>query len=183
MANRRTTVSVQIYSDDKAEWESAAEEFDSMSSFVRTAVNQYMANDEGETTTDARAELSPEIEDKIDTILERTDTIQTEVGDVRNETRLIHQEVRESPESKKELAGEIFEILPREADVLTQPIDDSDKPVWSGNHITTGRPEDIAEHFSTQVTDVEEALSMLVDDYHMVKTLEITDEPRYYKDV
>lgn len=185
MAKRDTTVSASVTEQERKEWENASKEYGSISRMVRLAVGQLLDEDESDSQP-VQGGLSPEVEDKIDTILERTESVDRGMEHLRDRTQLIHEEVRKTPEDTKELAGEIFDVLPRETELLgpaTKPIDGGEAPIWTGEYIRTGEPEDIAEHLGVSLTRVNDALTTLQEDHHMVQSMTVEDSERYYKDV
>ena len=180
---KTTAVSAQMSQERKDRWEEAKGEL-SMSQFIRTAVETFINREEGKDSPGA----SKELESKVDTLLDRSESIQADLDALRSQSQAIHQEVRKPPEGTNELAHEIFEILPTERQLFRPDqkslIDKgSDDPIFYDGYIRTGRAEDIGDHLDEDEVRVRSALTILTEEHQVVESAEVEGDKRYYKDV
>jgi len=183
MSEQKTGVSAQITQERKDRWIESKGEL-SMSQFIRTAVEAHINQDIGEDSPGA----SKELENKVDTLLNRSESIQADLETLRSQSQAIHHEVRNPPEGTDELAHEIFGILPTERELLgaTQKSlleGERDDPIYYDGYIRTGRAEDIGDHLNEDTVRVRNALKILVEDHQVVESTEVEGDMRYYKDV
>lgn len=180
MCGNKTTVSVQVSEDRKSRWEEESGEL-SMSQFIRTAVGAFINRENQENEA-----LSPELEEKMETLLDQNASIKTELRELSNQSQIIYQEVRKTPESTQELAGEIFEILPTREQLLGQTqkslTSSNQDEIFYDGYIRTGRIDHIANHLDENPTQVQNALRVLDEEYQMAEKVQTEGHPRYFKD-
>ena len=183
MTEEKTGVSTQITQEQKDRWIESKGKL-SMSQFIRTAVEKFINEEESGDST----EVSKELDSKIETLLDRSDSIQADLDTLSSQSQAIYQEVRKPPEGTNELAHEIFGILPTERQLFRSDqkslIDKgSDDPIFYDGYIRTGRAADIGDHLNEDTVRVRNALDILKEDHQVVESAEIEGNRRYYKDV
>jgi len=180
MSEPKTNVSVQVSQARKQVWEEEAGEL-STSQFIRTAVESFI----NETNQENNA-LSEDFERKVDSLLDQTASIETELKEVSNQSQIIYQEVQKTPESTREIASEIYDFLPTEDQLLgpTQKslTEEETDDIFYNGYIRTGRVDHFADHIEEEQVKVQSALNVLVNEYQMASRINLHGEQRYYKD-
>lgn len=79
--------------------------------------------------------------------------------------------------------NDVFALLPKSEDEITQAAHQSQKPgeVPPAEVAGSGRVEDIARALNEEVYRVQDALDKLHEDTHRVQTIDMAEDPRYYR--
>ncbi|HET7324952.1 MAG TPA: hypothetical protein VFJ06_11515 [Halococcus sp.] len=185
--NDREQVNIPLDADVKDQWEDFVDEhpdYRYVSHLVRAAVGKEIrgvSSDSG--TSGVSDERLSDIESGIIS-LENT------LSEVNERLSNIERAMEAPAEDILDLAGKIFEVLPEEKELTAttqSPLDpDEAPPVIEGGgntYVQTGRVTDIAEYLEEQRYRVRQAIEHLQDDTHLIKSLVIEGETRYYKEV
>ena len=180
-------VNITLDPDVKDQWEGYVDEhpdYRYVSHLVRAAVGKEIrgAHSEGSGSGRSNERLS-DIESGIISL----ENMLSEV----NERLTGVEKMMEAPaEEVLDLAGRVFEVLPEEKEVtatVQSPLGEEDPPtVVEGvneAYIQTGRVSDIAEYLEEERYRVQRAIEHLQNDTHLINSLVIDGETRYYKEV
>ena len=178
---RSERVGIVVYPNTKEKWEQAAEDdpdADSLSQFVRVAVNRYLHDRSNGSNAEASEEIHEhlaELQTQQQSALQRLDGINGQLSDIRDAV------VGSAVDSEtKELAKDIFEMLPSEQDAQTDA-------VLSGEYDTNGVPapeagtvEWLSERLDAPRFQIQTALDHLQETTYAVQR---TNDGQYYKEV
>lgn len=180
--NRRDEmIGIKVYPDTKEEWEQAVEDdpdADTLSQLIRVAVSRHIYDRAGS----SGGELSEEIHEHLTDIHTQQQSVVQRLNEINGQLTDVHDEVVGSAidSDTKELAKDIFEVLPTEQEIQTSP-------ALSGDYDTSGVPapepgsvEWLSGRFEAPRYKIQSALNHLQESTRAVKT---TAEGRYYKEV
>ena len=180
-------VNVTLNPDVKEQWERHVDEhpdYRYVSHLVRAAVGKeikgnFPKNDSSGVSEERLSDIESGVID-----LENT------LSEVNERLSNIEKAMETPAEDVRALASKVFEVLPKESELTgTQesPLADEEPPtVVEGiddSYIQTGRVTDIAEYLDEDRLRVRHAIEHLQDDTHLIKSLAIDGEQRFYKEV
>lgn len=177
-------INLKVRPERKEEWQNIAnEEFDNLSQMVRQAVGQVHEGscNKSEKLTGVASE------EKVSELMSEVRSVQNQLDHLQTTVDAIAQRTKEAPENLKELANEVFGILPIEDEFEEWHDIAAESGVPTGRSgppkVNSGSLADIAEELDEDEMDVQQALDHLQDTTHRVRAAEKRGETRWYKEV
>lgn len=174
--SERTQINLVVDADRKSHWEEYANEQErSLSALIRLAVEKEVRSDARSANDNPSDEQLTELQSAVENIGTKVDGLHSRIADLEQ------QVTRESPEVR-ELASEVFDVLPTEEEVIRathEPVidpgdaDDENLP-------QTGQPAHLAAYLGVEELRVHEALQKLQDDTAQVESRTIDGDVRYF---
>lgn len=171
---------VIISEQQRRDWEEHVDEnpeYNSKADLIRRAVQKEI---DGESESDVRESNAEDIAE----IKEEVRQLRTLVEDLGTTIEAIEARTREPAQNIRELANEVFAVLPSGEDhirkwergeIPPQTRHETDPTAHAGTLTAIANTVDEEEHL------VVEALEQLQEDSHRVQTVDINGEPRWYK--
>lgn len=172
-------ITVAVYPETKAEWEEAVEDdlnTDSLSQLIRLAVSQYLADQSSGTGGAFSEELHEpltQLNTQQDRLTHQLDELEGQLADIRE--AVVGSTV--GPETEA-LADDIFELLPSEKEVQTDPVLSEDERGVPAPE--PGSIEWLTEQFEAPRFQIQTALEHLQETTYAVQH---TDDGLYYTEV
>lgn len=188
----REQIHLWVSSDHKSRWKNYVDDavdVSSVSDLIRTATSTYVAVNEGQGSmpTAVSSESSGVPEHQLTEVLEATTRLETKIDDVQQRLSVVEEE---TSRSDTDLADTVFAALPS---VKPHP-DNEDYQLaqveQSGASVTawSGTVEELTQHIHGEQPPayarerIQDALDRLQSDTSMVRSIEVDDETRYWKE-
>lgn len=172
----KTQVNLLVEEERKKKWDSYADEQNrSLSNLIRLAVEKEIYDSETESPSHSSEQLT-ELQSTVEAVGSKVDGLNARLNDLEQRMDRDSSEVRE-------LASEVFSILPTEEEVVAathEPVIESDETDESLTE--TGRPTHLAAYLGVEEMDVSEALQTLHEDTAQVDSRTIDGHVRYFKE-
>lgn len=176
------------FKEDMDRYAKESPEYESLSQLIRGAVRKEMAQS-GQTTT-STVDLSP--------ILSELSDINESLDGIDRRLTTVENQVRRDPELEK-LANQVLRILPTERPGTREWTEELENRQYALEAAETGQESDeegarkavktwegtvegIATALESDQTNVRRALDKLRADTHLVNSVTLDGEPRYYKE-
>jgi len=171
-----------ISEQQRTDWEEYVgenPEYNSKADLIRRAVQKEI---ETETQPDAQVSKTEDFEE----IKEELRQLRTLVEDLGTTVEAIEARTREPAQNIRELANEVFAVLPPSEDhiwkwergeIRPETEHETDPTAHAGTLTAIANTVGAEEHL------VVEAIELLEDDSHRIQTADIGDELRWYKEV
>ena len=174
-------VNFRVEQSQKRKWEEHIEgtnEYKSLSHFIRLSVeNQIEEPDRNEGGLDAATK------ERINELVERSRKTEGKIDRMQDRLETVEKHLQEAPEDIKELAGEVFDVLPQ------KPSDRESKTLFSdettpviGDTVKSGKIEDIAGYLDEKEYQVRRAIENLQQDTSLVGSVVIDGQERFYRE-
>lgn len=174
----REQVNMLVDAERKARWiDHANQKERSLSGLIRLAVEKEISSDGSTMAAGPDSAEIRELRSAVEDIGAKIDGLHSRMADLEQQVQ------RESPEVR-ELASEVFDILPTEEDVIQATHEAVINQDGSGDRslIQTGRPPHLAAHLGVEEVRVSEALQKLREDTAQVESRSIDGQIRYFKE-
>lgn len=180
-------VNITLDPDVKDQWEGYVDEhpdYRYVSHLVRAAVGKEIKD------THAGGSTSGHSDERLSDIESGIIGLENTLSEISERLTNVEKMMEAPAEDVLDLAGEVFEVLPKEKELTAtqqSPLESEEPPAViegaSGIHIQTGRVSDIAEYLEEERYRVRQAIEHLQDDTHLVNSLVMDGETRFYKEV
>lgn len=181
--SERPMVNFLVDQEVKEEWEQHVKdsgEFSSLSQLIRTAVHREVEgqHEQGGGVPDGLAQEVAEIADRTSRLDDQMDRVVGTLDD-------LNQQVGETPGDVQDLASDVFEALPTEAELHGEQgsgmVGEDEAPAVVGDTVQTGQMADIADHLREPRYRVREAIEHLQQSTSMIRSTVIQGEQRYHR--
>lgn len=178
----KESVNLWVDPERKARWQEYLEEESEhqyLSQLIRHAVEREIQGGNG-----ASVNISEEVAGHFDDLRGSIDRVEQVMQEVESRLSGLEREVRDDP-TVRQLANEVFEILPSKAAIKDYEINIADgatPPEHVAPRAQAGTVDGIADTLDSESHEVRAALERLQEDTHQVHTMEWDGETRYYKE-
>jgi len=180
-------VNIPLDPDTKSEWQEYVDEhpdYRYMSHLARGAVGNVIRGDSSESSALGNSE--GRLSDIEGMIIDLENTL----SEVNNRLSNIEKALEAPEDDVLDLAGKVYEVLPEEKELkgdTHDPLNPEEVPsVLEGGSDTcvqTGRIAHISEYLEEERYRVRQAIEHLQEDTHLIKSLVMDGETRFYKEV
>jgi hypothetical protein len=178
---RDEMIGIKVYPDTKEEWEQAVKDdpdADTLSQLVRVAVSRHIHDRSGSTG----GGISEEIHEHLTDLNTQQQSVAQRLNEINGQLKDIHDAIVGSAidSETKELAEDIFDLLPTEQDVQTNPALSGDYDISGVPAPEPGEIEWLFGRLDAPQYQIQTALNHLQESTRAVKQ---TEDGQYYKEV
>jgi len=174
-------VNFRVEQSQKRKWDEHVEEsneYTSLSQLIRLAVERQI-NEPGRN----EGGLDAATKDRINELVERSRQTEGKIDRMQDRLETVEKHLQEAPEDIKELAGEVFDVLPQKPSdrEIKRLFSDETTPVI-GDVVESGKIEDIAGYLDEKEYEVRRAIENLQQDTSLVGSVVIDEQERFFRE-
>lgn len=198
---KREQINVRIGADTKKKWEDFTNnhpDAENLSHLIRLAMSREM-NRVGGRDTGENIEQITNLTTAVETLTETVERMDTDISELNRDLQAIRRSVVKDPRVN-EIINDVYRVLPVfepgserweeqagvmeiPSDIPTDPSTDREKYISHFGHTAwSGMPADVAVLLDVDKELVQKALDQLQRDTTRIKTIQIDDKTRFYKD-